>query len=66
MGGTMTKMMRMDEVKAATGLGRTSIYALMAAGEFPSSRKLTDRAVAWRSDEVAAWIGSRAKTREPA
>lgn len=65
MSGTMTTMMRLDDVTAATGLGRTSIYALMGEGAFPRSYQLSARAVGWRSDEVAAWIDSRTRTPQP-
>ncbi|WP_419855848.1 helix-turn-helix transcriptional regulator [Candidatus Poriferisodalis sp.] len=49
-------------MKAATGLGSTTIYKLMAAGDFPASYQLAARAIGWHSGEVAAWIDSRTPT----
>jgi prophage regulatory protein len=50
---------RRKQVEIATGLARSTIYKLMADGKFPLPVKLTSKAVAWRSDEIAAWIESR-------
>jgi prophage regulatory protein len=52
-------MLRLPEVLKATGLSRTSIWELEQAGTFPRRRRLTARAVAWRSDEIEAWMRSR-------
>jgi prophage regulatory protein len=59
MANSKFRLLRLPAVIEATGLGRSAIYALEARGEFPRRRKLTPRASAWRSDEVAAWIDSR-------
>lgn len=48
-------LLRLKEVKAITGLGRSSIYKYMNTGNFPKSIQLGERAVAWISDEVDAW-----------
>lgn len=55
----MTRMLRLPDVMAVTGLSRTRLYELERAGKFPRRRKLSERATAWRSDEVDAWIDSR-------
>jgi prophage regulatory protein len=60
---TTPRLMRLPEVLAAVGLGRDSIYRLIREGKFPAQRKLSERASAWRADEVAAWIESRPKVR---
>lgn len=52
-------LLRLPEVIRLTGLGRDSIYRLIREGNFPRQRRLSERASAWRSDEVAAWIQSR-------
>ena len=48
-------------VLAAVGVGRSTLYALIAAGGFPQPIKLTPsgRAVAWPSSVVKAWIDER-------
>ena len=40
-------LLRLPNVMRLTGLARSTIYKLIAAGEFPAPRKLTRRAVAW-------------------
>ena len=52
-------LLRLQSVKAATGLGRSSIYALEASGTFPKRVAIGPRAVAWRESEIQAWINSR-------
>jgi prophage regulatory protein len=56
---TSLRILRLAEVLAATGLGRTSLYDSVRAGDFPKPVQLTKAAVGWRSDEVEAWIRSR-------
>jgi prophage regulatory protein len=53
------RLLRLPQVIELTGLGRDSVYRLMRQGKFPRQRRLSERASAWRSDEVAAWIESR-------
>lgn len=53
------RMLKLPEVVRRTGLGRDSIYTLARAGKFPRPRKLSERASAWRSDEIDAWIEAR-------
>lgn len=55
----MTRMLRIPDVITATGLSRTRIYELERMGKFPERRKLSERATAWRSDDIDAWIESR-------
>lgn len=52
-------LLRLQSVKAATGLGRSSIYSLEASGDFPKRVSIGPRAVAWRASEIQAWINSR-------
>ena len=41
------RILRLPEVCAVTGLGRSFIYQLQAAGSFPQRVKLGVRAVGW-------------------
>lgn len=52
-------LLRLSSVKQSTGLSRSSIYALEAAGQFPKRVSIGPRSVAWRESEVQAWIESR-------
>ena len=50
------KILRLPEVKALTGLSRSSIYLRMANHEFPESISLGGRAVGWLEHEIYEWI----------
>lgn len=51
--------MRLPEVKAVTGLGKTSIYDLIRDKSFPAPVRLGPRAVAWVKSEVRQWALER-------
>ena len=51
--------LRMAAIVRLTGLGRSTIYRLMAESKFPRSVKLADRAVAWRQSDVDRWSEER-------
>lgn len=51
--------LRRPEVEARVGLSRSSIYAFMAAGDFPKPIRIGARAVAWRLSDIEDWISSR-------
>lgn len=53
------QILRLPEVKQITGLGRTSIYQMMADGMFPRSVSLGLRAIGWRIGDIKAWLLSR-------
>jgi len=57
------KFLRLEEVRHITGLGRTTIYALMKIDDFPPSIKLSERAVGWLVTEVDAWVAQRTERR---
>jgi prophage regulatory protein len=51
--------MRLPEVKAVTGLSKTSIYELIRAKSFPAPVRLGPRAVAWVKAEIREWAAER-------
>ncbi len=55
----MTRFIRLPEVIARTGLKRSSIYAAVQAGTFPSQIPLGERAVGWDESEISGWIEAR-------
>lgn len=63
---TERHLLRRQQVEALTGMARSTLYALIARGEFPAPIKLTGRAVAWPSDVVGAWIDSRIQAAQAA
>lgn len=62
---TADRFMRRPEVEKVTGMGRSRIYALMSAGEFPLPFKL-GRAVHWSANEVRDWIEQQKANRRAA
>lgn len=55
---------RLPRVKARTGYSGSSIYSMMAAGEFPRPVRLGKRAVGWLEHEIDEWIAARVAQRE--
>jgi prophage regulatory protein len=53
---------RLPTVLAATGLGRSTIYRLIADGSFPAPVRLGPRAVGWRWSDLDRWTQSRPGT----
>lgn len=60
------RLLRIRQVLAKTGLGRSSLYALVKSGRFPSPLKLSERSVAWRESAVDLWISERIREHEEA
>jgi prophage regulatory protein len=54
-----TAFLRMPSVMQLTGLGRSTIYRLMAQQQFPCPVRVGVRAVAWRRSELAQWSETR-------
>lgn len=53
------RILRIEEVKAKTGLGRSSIYKFIKDGSFPSPIRLGPRAVGFSSEDLDKWIEGR-------
>lgn len=58
------KIMRLKDVMACTGLGRSSIYKFISDGTFPKPIPLGDRAVGWLEEEIEDWIASKIADRD--
>ena len=52
-------LLRIKDVRSATGLSRASIYRAEREGRFPARVPIGERSVAWRASEVQAWIADR-------
>jgi prophage regulatory protein len=48
-----------DQVLELVPVGKSTLYLMMAAGEFPKPKKLGGRAAAWSKAEVEAWIAEK-------
>jgi prophage regulatory protein len=59
----MEKFLRLPEVKARTGLSRSTIYALISQNAFPRHVPLGMRCVGWLESEIDAWIVARVANR---
>jgi prophage regulatory protein len=58
------RIIRLKEVKHATGLGRSTIYKYISEGSFPKPVSLGDRAVGWVESEVTGWVMARIEARD--
>jgi prophage regulatory protein len=52
-------ILRLPDVKARTGLSRSTIYLKIAEGTFPEPISLGARSVGWVASEIDAWIARR-------
>jgi prophage regulatory protein len=55
-------VLRLPAVLLATGLGRSTVYRMIAERTFPAPVKLAKRAVGWRQDDVRSWTAGRPST----
>ena len=55
----MDRILRRPEVESLTGLSRSTIYAMISEGSFPSPLKIGKRAVGWQDSDLSSWISSR-------
>jgi prophage regulatory protein len=53
------RLLRLAQVLDMTGLRKTKIYELQAAGQFPMRVKITAHCVGWIEQEVQAWLAGR-------
>lgn len=58
-------LLRLPDVQKLTGLSRSSVYRLEATGDFPRRVGLSERAVAWRENELLDWIEARPQISRP-
>ena len=51
--------LRLPEVKAVTGMSKSSLYDLIRANNFPAPVRLGPRTVAWVRSEIQQWAAER-------
>ena len=56
-------LVRLRDVKQFTGLSTSTIYKMMAEGEFPQPLRLGKKSVAWRWGEITDWAASRPRVK---
>lgn len=59
---TSATFLRLGSVVRQTGLGRSTIYRLMAEQRFPRAVRLSGRAIGWRASDLQEWADSRLMT----
>lgn len=57
----MHTIIKLPQVKARTGLSRSSIYAFISQGAFPKPIRLGERSVGFLQNEIDDWIDQRIK-----
>lgn len=55
------RILRIADVKTATGLGRSTIYRMIGNKQFPAPIKLSQKAVGWPESIIQRWISQRIK-----
>jgi prophage regulatory protein len=50
-----SRMLRLAEVQVMAGLSRSTIYQMIARGQFPAGTRVSERARRWRFGEITAW-----------
>lgn len=60
------QILRLPDVRAKTGLSRSTIYRLEASGHCPRRMKLGEHSRGWLASEWDAWIAERIAERERA
>lgn len=53
------RFLRLSDVKARTGLSRSTIYLNISKGTFPRHISLGARCVGWLESEIDEWMQSR-------
>ena len=59
------RVLRLPQVLDRTGLTRSSLYRLHAAGVFPRRVQISERSVGWVESEVEAWLAARVSSSRP-
>jgi prophage regulatory protein len=54
-------LLRLPTVQAIVVLSKTTIYSLVACGDFPQPIRRGNRCTRWRSADVTAWLQAQGK-----
>ena len=60
----LQKFLRRREVERVSGLPRSTIYEMMARGDFPKPVRLSPRLVGWLETEILTWQSARIAERD--
>lgn len=56
---TTDRILRKPEVLKMLGLGWSTIYEMIAKGDFPPALRIAPRAIGWRESEILSWLNGR-------
>ena len=62
----LKRFLRLPQVEEKTGLKKSTIYSLVATGDFPAPVKLGQRCSAWVESEIEDWQDARITNRNNA
>jgi len=67
MSKSIDRFIRLPEVLHVTGVGRSTLFSMIAANQFPRQIKISTRCSAWLESAVLGWCRDRiaASRREP-
>ena len=57
-----TKLLRVKQVSALTGIAVSTIWKYVKLEQFPAPFKLSIRVTVWDSNEIQAWIDEQLKS----
>lgn len=57
------KALKIKDVVEKVSLGQSTVYKMVAAGEFPRPFQIAPNRVAWVESEIDAWLTERAASR---
>ena len=58
------RIIRLNTVRARTGLSRSTIYRKIAEGTFPAQLKISTNGAGWRESDINRWIADPAGWRQ--
>lgn len=56
------RLMRVPELAKIFGVKKNTIYVWYRRGHFPKPIRLAGRSLAWRADDISAWLKARQET----
>jgi predicted DNA-binding transcriptional regulator AlpA len=59
------RFIRLGEVIDRTGIPKSTVYSMIAAGKFPAPIQITPRRVAWLENEVSDWQANQIAASRP-
>ncbi|HJN35703.1 MAG: helix-turn-helix transcriptional regulator [Prochlorococcus sp.] len=57
------RFLRLAQVMAMTGVGKTFIYSHMEKGTFPKQIQLSERSVVWSEKDIVEWMQAKIQSR---